>query len=221
MHNLSSKKQSFCVAKGSMRWLSALQNIFHKIINQMKSLQMCIAWLGSGWQKLDLASYITFTLFVIYFLCHQPNANIFPFFVFWILYSRWKCSSRTILEKYLKPAVSLAENERTVDKKSIERLGQAHFHLAHYADALFRSYEERLTSNEWHAATRLRKHKVTQSTPEQHLKLCYIRRSCNSMLIFVPQTKELEALCKRLKSSKVKLQSLIYFLFGCFLKQEP
>lgn len=26
---------------------------------------------------------------------------------------------------------------------------QMHFHLAHYADALFRSSEERLNSNEW------------------------------------------------------------------------
>jgi ataxia telangiectasia mutated family protein len=71
-----------------------------------------------------------------------------------------KCSSRTILEKYLKPAVSLAEDQKTTNKKSIERQSQTHFHLAHYADALFRSYEERLTSNEWQAAMRLRKHKV-------------------------------------------------------------
>jgi len=71
-----------------------------------------------------------------------------------------KCSSRTILEKYLKPAVSLAEDQKTTNKKSIERQSQTPFHLAHYADALFRSYEERLTSNEWQAAMRLRKHKV-------------------------------------------------------------
>ncbi|KAH7550459.1 hypothetical protein JRO89_XS13G0195200 [Xanthoceras sorbifolium] len=71
-------------------------------------------------------------------------------------------NSRTILEKYLKPAVSLAEDQRTTDKKSIERQCQTHFHLAHYADALFRSYEERLTSNEWLAAMRLRKHKTVE-----------------------------------------------------------
>lgn len=53
----SSKKLSFCVAKVSMRWQSALQNMSHKISCQMKSLQMFIAWLGSGWQRLDLASY--------------------------------------------------------------------------------------------------------------------------------------------------------------------
>ncbi|KAK7852517.1 serine/threonine-protein kinase atm [Quercus suber] len=68
-------------------------------------------------------------------------------------------NSRTILEKYLKPAVSLAADQNTTNKKSIERQSQTHFHLAHYADALFRSYEERLTSNEWQAAMRLRKHK--------------------------------------------------------------
>ena len=60
----------------------------------------------------------------------------------------------------MKPAVSHAEDKKTTDKKSIERQCQTHFHLAHYADALFRSYEERLTSNEWQAAMRLRKHKV-------------------------------------------------------------
>lgn len=70
-----------------------------------------------------------------------------------------KFSSRTIFEKYLKPAVSLAEGQ-TSNKKSAERQSQAHFHLAHYADALFKSYEERLNSNEWQAAMRLRKHKV-------------------------------------------------------------
>lgn len=71
-----------------------------------------------------------------------------------------KCSSRTILEKYLKPAVSVAEARKTTNKKSIERQSQAHFHLAHYADALFKSCEERLTSSEWQPAIFLRKRKV-------------------------------------------------------------
>ncbi|KAL6209453.1 hypothetical protein ACLB2K_020395 [Fragaria x ananassa] len=56
-------------------------------------------------------------------------------------------NSRTILEKYLKPAVSLVEDQKATDKRSRDRQSQTHFHLAHYADALFRSYEERLTSN--------------------------------------------------------------------------
>ncbi|CAN1347706.1 Serine/threonine-protein kinase ATM [Linum perenne] len=90
----------------------------------------------------------------------------------WLAETR-SSSSRTILEKYLKPAVSLAEDHKCTNKKSTERQSQAHFHLAHYADALFRSYDERLTSSEWQAAMRLRKHK----------------------------TLELEALVKRFKSS--------------------
>ncbi|XP_057442948.1 serine/threonine-protein kinase ATM [Lotus japonicus] len=90
----------------------------------------------------------------------------------WLAETR-SSNSRTILEKYLKPAVTIAEDVNTTDKKTMERKCQTHFHLAHYSDALFRSHEERLTSNEWQAAMRLRKHK----------------------------TVELEALIKRLRSS--------------------
>ncbi|XP_044477149.1 serine/threonine-protein kinase ATM isoform X3 [Mangifera indica] len=104
----------------------------------------------------------------------------------WLAETR-SSNSRTILEKYLKHAVSLAEGQGTANKKSIERQCQTHFHLAHYADALFRNYEERLASNEWQAALRLRNHK----------------------------TRELEALIRRLKSAKgdkvdysVKIQEL-------------
>lgn len=57
------------------------------------------------------------------------------------------CSSRTILEKYLKPAVSIAEDVKSTDKKAMEKKCQTHFHLARYTDALFRSHEERLDSN--------------------------------------------------------------------------
>ncbi|XP_071734165.1 serine/threonine-protein kinase ATM [Rutidosis leptorrhynchoides] len=105
----------------------------------------------------------------------------------WLAETR-SSNSRTILDKYLKNAVNLANEHRATDKKCVARQGQTHFHLAHYADALFRSYEERLTSNEWQAAMRLRKHK----------------------------TKELEALYRRLKNSSkgektdytVKIQEL-------------
>ncbi|KAL3824832.1 hypothetical protein ACJIZ3_020861 [Penstemon smallii] len=89
----------------------------------------------------------------------------------WLAETR-SSNSRTILEKYLKTAVNLAEDYKSRDKLSMEKRTQIHFHLAHYADALFRSYEERLNSNEWQVAMRLRKHK----------------------------TKELEALIKRFKS---------------------
>lgn len=70
------------------------------------------------------------------------------------------CISRTILEQYLKLAVDLADPRKSIDKKCIQRQCQTHFHRVHYFDALLRSYEERLISNEWQAALRLRKHKV-------------------------------------------------------------
>ncbi|CAA7402290.1 unnamed protein product [Spirodela intermedia] len=76
----------------------------------------------------------------------------------WLVESR-SSSSRTILEKYLKHSVELAELNKNVDEKSISRQCQTYFHLAHYTDALFKSYEARLTSSEWQAALRLRKHK--------------------------------------------------------------
>ncbi|XP_024634126.2 serine/threonine-protein kinase ATM isoform X1 [Medicago truncatula] len=56
-------------------------------------------------------------------------------------------NSRTILEKHLKPAVSIAEDVKSTDKKAMEKKCHTHFHLAHYTDALFRSHEERLDSN--------------------------------------------------------------------------
>ncbi|GMH31457.1 hypothetical protein Nepgr_033300 [Nepenthes gracilis] len=79
----------------------------------------------------------------------------------WLAESR-SSNSRTILDKYLKPAVSLAGDPKIVNWKSIARQCQNHFHLAHYADALFRSHEERLNSSEWQAAMRLRKHKTME-----------------------------------------------------------
>lgn len=45
-----------------MRWLSALQNTYPKIVTQIKKVRMYIAWLESGWQKLDLASYNSLSL---------------------------------------------------------------------------------------------------------------------------------------------------------------
>ncbi|MED6180993.1 hypothetical protein PIB30_015216 [Stylosanthes scabra] len=106
--------------------------------------------------------------------CHSDEeaSNVYRLIGKWLAETR-SSNSRTILEKYLKPAVSIADDVNTTDKKAMERKCQTHFHLAHYADALFRSHEERLNSNEWHAAMRLRKHK----------------------------TIELEALIKRLRSS--------------------
>ncbi|XP_073048609.1 serine/threonine-protein kinase ATM isoform X31 [Primulina eburnea] len=103
----------------------------------------------------------------------EDAADVFRLVGKWLAETR-SSNSRTILEKYLKRAVVLAGNHITTEKLSAEKRSQMHFNLAHYADALFRSHEERLNSNEWHVAIRLRKHK----------------------------TKELEALLKRLKTSK-------------------
>ncbi|KAM6570000.1 hypothetical protein CsatB_017985 [Cannabis sativa] len=137
---------------------------------------------GQHEMAISLAKYISQN-----YQCNEESSDVYRLVGKWLAETR-SSSSRTILEKYLKPAVALAEIEKTTNKKSVERQGQTHFHLAHYADALFRSYEERLSSSEWHVATRLRKHK----------------------------TRELEALIKRLKSSSkgdktdysVKIQEL-------------
>ncbi|EXB87890.1 Serine/threonine-protein kinase ATM [Morus notabilis] len=153
----------------SLYWLGRLEEA--KLLRSQGQHEMAIS----------LAKYISQN-----YQSNEESSDAYRLVGKWLAETR-SSNSRTILEKYLKPAVSFAENERTMNKKSIERQGQAHFHLAHYADALFRSYEERLTSSEWHAATRLRKHK----------------------------TMELEALVKRLKSSKgdktdysIKIQEL-------------
>ncbi|XP_057988495.1 serine/threonine-protein kinase ATM isoform X2 [Hevea brasiliensis] len=163
-----------CVSTGeqhlSLYWLGRLEEA--KLLRAQGQDEMAIS----------LAKYISQN-------CHSNEgaSDVYRLVGKWLAETR-SSSSRTILEKYLKPAVSLAEDQKTVDKKSIERQSQTYFNLAHYADALFRSYEERLTSSEWQAAMRLRKHK----------------------------TLELEALLRRLKSSSkgdktdysVKIQEL-------------
>ncbi|OMO81453.1 hypothetical protein CCACVL1_12414, partial [Corchorus capsularis] len=108
---------------------------------------------GQHEMAINLGKYILQT-----YQLNDEASDVYRLVGKWLAETR-SSNSRTIFEKYLKPAVSLAENQRTADKKSAERQSQTHFHLAHYADALFRSYEERLNSNEWQAAMRLRKHK--------------------------------------------------------------
>ncbi|XP_050221682.1 serine/threonine-protein kinase ATM isoform X2 [Mercurialis annua] len=95
--------------------------------------------------------------------CHsnEEASDVYRMVGKWLAETR-ASNSRTILEKYLKPAVSMAEDQKATHKKSIERQSQTHFNLAHYADALFRSYEDRLSSSEWQAAMRLRKHKTLE-----------------------------------------------------------
>lgn len=66
----------------------------------------------------------------------------------------------------------------------MKRRCQTHFHLAHYTDALFRSHEERLNSNEWQSAMRLRKHKVPNSLILIK-RLCLVKRQSQVTLIAV------------------------------------
>ncbi|XP_027337565.1 serine/threonine-protein kinase ATM [Abrus precatorius] len=122
---------------------------------------------GQNVMAINLAMYITQN-----YQSNEEASDVHRLIGKWLAETR-SSNSRTILEKYLKPAVSIAEDVNAPDKKSIERKCQTNFHLAHYADAIFRSHEERLNSNEWQAAMRLRKHKRV----------------------------ELEALIKRLRSS--------------------
>ncbi|XP_055826815.1 serine/threonine-protein kinase ATM isoform X2 [Solanum dulcamara] len=122
---------------------------------------------GQHQMAINLAKYISEN-----YQMNENTSDVFRLIGKWLAETRTS-NSRTILEKYLKHAVALAENCTARGMVSTTKRSQMHFHLAHYADALFRSYEERLNSSEWQAAMRLRKHK----------------------------TKELEALVKRFRSS--------------------
>ncbi|KAJ8771786.1 hypothetical protein K2173_026963 [Erythroxylum novogranatense] len=141
---------------------------FKFLCAKTKKLELSSYWLGrleeakllraqcQHEMAISLAKYISEN-------CHSDDetSNVYRLVGKWLAENR-SSNSRTILEKYLKPAVSHAEEHKTTQKKSLERQSQCHFHLAHYADALFRSYEERLTSSEWKAAQRLRKHKAVE-----------------------------------------------------------
>jgi ataxia telangiectasia mutated family protein len=80
-------------------------------------------------------------------------------------------SFRVILDGYLKKAVGLvveASNKKNGkpttcnSERWMQQQCRTYYRLAHYADALYRSYEHRLTSNEWQAALRLRQHKARE-----------------------------------------------------------
>ncbi|KAI5683411.1 hypothetical protein M9H77_04639 [Catharanthus roseus] len=117
---------------------------------------------GQPEMAINLAKYISQTLQL-----NSDASDVFRLLGKWLAETR-SSNSRIVLEKYLKHAVAIAKDTHSTLKQC-----QMHFHLAHYADALFRSYEDRLNSSEWQAAMHLRKLK----------------------------TKELEALIRRLKSS--------------------
>lgn len=122
---------------------------------------------GQQLMAINLGKYIAEQI-----LSNEESSDVHRLVGKWLAETRTS-NSRTILEKYLKHAVLSAEQHKSLSRKSLDRKCQTHFHLAHYADALFRNHEERLNSSEWQAAMRLRKHKKM----------------------------ELEALIKRLRSS--------------------
>eukprot|EP01018_Ginkgo_biloba_P024682 Gb_40159 [translate_table: standard] len=122
---------------------------------------------GQHEMAVNLAKYI-----MQHYDIGDESADVYRLTGKWLAENR-SSSSRTILEHYLKRAVELAEVKHAGnEKKWIAKQCRTHFCLAHYTDALFRSYEDRLASREWQAALQLRRHKA----------------------------KELEALIKRLKS---------------------
>ncbi|XP_064968170.1 serine/threonine-protein kinase ATM-like isoform X2 [Musa acuminata AAA Group] len=102
----------------------------------------------------------------------EEMSNVYRLVGKWLAETR-SSNSRIILEQYLKHSVELTELSKDTDEKYISKQCQTYYHLAHYTDSLFQSYEERLASSEWQAALRLREHK----------------------------TRELDALIKRLKRS--------------------
>ena len=138
----SLKKQSFCVYKVRMIFSSALKYIIQNYeLNEEASdvYRLVGKWLAETRARKSYSIFLcSKNLFCapLGFIC----ASFYNFFnCFAHCACGLKCSSRTILEKYLKPAVSLAEDLKMTNKKSIERRSQTHFHLVHYADALFRS----------------------------------------------------------------------------------
>ncbi|ERN06689.1 hypothetical protein AMTR_s00058p00205060 [Amborella trichopoda] len=112
---------------------------------------------GQHEMAINLANYI-----MNHYQLAEDVSNICRLTGKWLAESR-SSNSRTILEQYLKRAVKLTEGKKTVKQAMCTtRQCQMHFQLAHYTDALFRSYEERLASSEWQAALRLRKHKAKE-----------------------------------------------------------
>ncbi|KAK1320575.1 Serine/threonine-protein kinase ATM [Acorus calamus] len=113
-----------------------------------------ILWVqGQHDMAINLARYILQN-----YQLDEDASNVYRLVGKWLAENR-SSNSRTILEQYLKQSVKLAELNKNTNENSISRQCQMYFHLAHYTDALFRSYEERLASSEWQAAMRLRKHK--------------------------------------------------------------
>ncbi|KAI3807033.1 hypothetical protein L1987_22953 [Smallanthus sonchifolius] len=151
---------------------------------------------GQHEMAVNLAKYISESCKV-----NEEAADVYRLVGKWLAETR-SSNSRTIMEKYLKNAVNLANDHQATDKKSIARKAQTHFHLAHYADALFRSYEERLTSNEWQAAMRLRKHKTKE------LEALYRRFKISSKSEKTDYSVKIQELQKQLAMDKEEAEKL-------------
>ncbi|GFP92353.1 serine/threonine-protein kinase atm [Phtheirospermum japonicum] len=161
VHHL--RESASILRKGSrISQAAAALHEFKSLCSQMGEEYSNLYWLGrleeakllraQGQHEMaiNLADYISQN--------HQLKAetpDVFRLVGKWLAETR-SSNSRTILEKYLRHAVNLAEDHKITDKLSIEKRNQMHFHLAHYSDALFRNHEERLSSNEWKVALQLR-----------------------------------------------------------------
>nr|CAB3476606.1 unnamed protein product [Digitaria exilis] len=118
----------------------------------------------------------------------------------WLAETR-SSNSRTIIEDYLRPSVDLTEFKKSTDKRYMSRQCRTHFHMAHYTYSLFKSYEERLSSNEWQAALRLRKYKARElETLIKRLKSSSKARSKNRLLGKNPRVAE--TTCARQRRSR-------------------
>ncbi|GAB4845683.1 hypothetical protein Ancab_039086 [Ancistrocladus abbreviatus] len=173
--------QSVSVLRKGSRFSQASSSLheFKSLCNGMDDQHKSLYWLGrleeakllraqgQHQMAINLGKYVA-----EHSQLNEESSDVYRLVGKWLAETR-SSNSRTILEKYLKRAVSLVGDTRIASRKSLARQCQTHFHLAHYGDALFRSHEERLNSSEWQSAMRLRKLK----------------------------TMELEALLKRLRSS--------------------
>ncbi|KAJ8476072.1 hypothetical protein OPV22_019799 [Ensete ventricosum] len=128
------------------------QIYFHGRLEEAKLLKAQ----GQHDMAINLARYVIQNLSM-----GEEMSNVYRLVGKWLAETR-SSNSRIILEQYLKHSVELTELSKDTDEKYISKQCQAYYHLAHYTDSLFQSYEERLASSEWQAALRLREHKTRE-----------------------------------------------------------
>ncbi|KAJ7559328.1 hypothetical protein O6H91_04G079500 [Diphasiastrum complanatum] len=126
----------------NLRWCTALQLQEAKILWAQGQHEMAV----------NLAKYILQSCDI-----ERDSAAVHCLTGKWLAETR-SASSHTILEGYLQKAVEVAKETNTSSKQKCK----TYYHLAHYTDALYRSYEDQLTSNEWQSALRLRQHKARE-----------------------------------------------------------